>query len=176
MPGSTDVAGTIALFAGGTRIEIKNWAPCQGQLLRVEEYKELLDIIGSTYGGDGRTCFLLPDLRGKVPLCMSNQHPLGDVGGEAATIVRQENTPSHFHLIKCSTEKGDQTSLKDHYFAKSSVDSRKCFSEKKGEKHMKEDMLNSPNYSDPHNNMQPYLVVRYMICLHSQGSQEQDNN
>jgi microcystin-dependent protein len=92
--------GTISLFAGN--FAPKNWALCNGQILYIQQNNALFAILGITYGGDGKTTFALPDLRGRVPIGVGQgtgltNRELGKVGGEEAVTLTTAQIPSHTH-------------------------------------------------------------------------------
>lgn len=94
--------GQIILFGGD--FAPRGWMTCQGQLLPIAQYSALFSILGTTYGGDGRTTFALPDLRGRTPI--GNGHgagltmrPLGAKGGSETTTLNVSNIPSHNHSV-----------------------------------------------------------------------------
>ena len=77
----------------------KGWAACNGQLLPLAQYQALFSLLGTTYGGDGRTNFALPDLRGRVPLHEGQGIALGQSGGEAAHTLVTAEIPAHTHIL-----------------------------------------------------------------------------
>jgi len=91
------------------------WALCNGQTLAISQYTALFSLLGTTYGGDGRTNFQLPDLQGRVPLNVGNgaglpQYAWGQKGGNATATLATANLPAHTHLVNVSTNNADQTS------------------------------------------------------------------
>lgn len=105
--------GQISWFGGN--FAPRGWALCDGQLLPISQYQALFSILGTTYGGDGRTTFGLPDMRGRLPMHPGNgpglsPRRLGDKGGEERVTITQSNLPSHRHSLLASTEQGDSTS------------------------------------------------------------------
>src|SRR5919198_3319399 len=85
----------------------KGWALCNGQLLPINQNQALFSLLGTTYGGDGRVNFALPDLRGKTPIHVGNGHTLGENGGEQAHTLSIAEMPTHFHLAQASSNTGD---------------------------------------------------------------------
>src|SRR6185295_5670578 len=77
----------------------KGWAFCNGQLLPINQNQALFSILGTTYGGDGRVNFALPDLRGRVPLHEGAGFTLGQKGGEQAHTITMSEMPLHTHLL-----------------------------------------------------------------------------
>ena len=93
--------GQIILFGGN--FEPRGWAFCQGQLLPISQNQALFSIIGTTYGGDGRTTFALPDLRGRAPIGMGqgpglSERRLGSIGGSETNTLNITQLPSHNHM------------------------------------------------------------------------------
>ena len=98
--------GQITIFAGN--FAPRAWAFCDGQLLPIAQYTALFSILGTVYGGDGRTTFALPDLRGRVPLGPRrgpglSDYRLGQRGGVEQTVLTQLNLPSHSHIMGATT-------------------------------------------------------------------------
>jgi len=97
--------GEIKIFAGN--FAPRGWMLCQGQILAISQYSALFSILGTTYGGDGRTTFALPDFRGRAPI-QSGQGPglntyrLGDKVGRENVQVMSQNMPSHNHAAQIS--------------------------------------------------------------------------
>ncbi|MFC4990679.1 phage tail protein [Rubritalea tangerina] len=98
---STPLIGTVIMFAGN--FAPRGWALCQGQLLPIASNTALFSILGTTYGGDGRTTFGLPDLQGRFPLQQGRgaglpTYKLGQKGGNYQTQLTVNNIPSHTHI------------------------------------------------------------------------------
>ena len=140
------------------------WALCQGQLLAISQNTALFSILGTTYGGNGTTTFALPDLRGRVPA-----HPggslastLGQAGGLESVVLTTDQIPAHNHLMG-SFNQATAAAPKGNVFA--------------GKPRRGMDVYAAPpanvaiNSNDivggslPHDNMQPYLVVNFVIAL-----------
>src|SRR6476646_5550504 len=81
----------------------KGWALCDGQLLPINQNQALFSLLGTTFGGDGRVNFGLPDLRSRVPIHVGNSHTLGERGGEQAHTLSIAELPSHTHAVRAST-------------------------------------------------------------------------
>ncbi len=86
----------------------KGWALCNGQLLPINQNQALFSLLGTTFGGDGRVNFALPDLRGRAPIHVGASHTLGERGGEQAHTLSIAEIPEHLHLIQASSDAGDQ--------------------------------------------------------------------
>src|SRR6187549_3750585 len=80
----------------------KGWALCDGQLLPINQNQALFSLLGTTFGGDGRVNFALPDLRGRVPIHVGSGHTLGERGGEQAHTLSIAEIPEHTHVVNAS--------------------------------------------------------------------------
>lgn len=104
---SDPILGSISMFAGN--FAPRQWAFCDGQLLPISQYEALFSVLGTIYGGDGRTDFALPDLRGRVPMHEGHgpgltSFRLGHRGGIETVTLGMNQIPSHKHSISLSTE------------------------------------------------------------------------
>src|SRR5438270_12813423 len=86
----------------------KNWALCDGQLLPINQNQALFSLLGTTYGGDGRVNFGLPNLQGRAPIHMGSGHTLGERGGEQAHTRSISELPTHVHTAVASSAAGTQ--------------------------------------------------------------------
>src|SRR5437762_11418023 len=86
----------------------KGWALCDGQLLPINQNQALFSLLGTTYGGDGRVNFGLPDLRGRAAMHEGGGYTLGERGGEAAHTLSISELPNHLHGLPASNPDGDQ--------------------------------------------------------------------
>lgn len=108
---SSPYLGELRLF--GLNFAVRGWALCDGQLLPISSNTALFSLLGTTYGGDGRTTFALPDLRGRSPIHVGNGPGLSNVswgerGGSETTTLTAANLPAHTHAVRGAT--GSQTS------------------------------------------------------------------
>jgi microcystin-dependent protein len=142
----------------------KGWALCNGQLLAINQNQALFSLLGTTYGGDGRTNFALPDLRGRRPLMEGNGHTLGERGGLDTHTLGLQEIPEHTHSIRASTAVGSQASPADGYLAASNVDVPYAGGQGSvlGNNNA---ALPSAGGAQPHENRSPYLVVNFAIAL-----------
>src|SRR3954468_8113747 len=85
----------------------QGWALCDGQLLPINQQQALFSLLGTTYGGDGRVNFGLPDLRGRVPIHVGQGHTLGERGGEQAHTLSIAELPMHTHVLQASSSDGN---------------------------------------------------------------------
>ena len=91
----------------------KGWALCNGQLLPINQNQALFSLLGTTYGGDGRVNFALPDLRGRVPIHVGSGHTLGERGGEQAHTLSIAELPTHTHVAAARRRHGGDTPIAD---------------------------------------------------------------
>jgi microcystin-dependent protein len=137
----------------------KGWALCNGQLLPINQNQALFSILGTTYGGDGRTTFALPDLRSRAPLYQGNGHSLGERGGEEAHTLTQSELPTHNHFMQSTNTNGDQN-VPNILAAANNV---------YGPFGNPAAVLNgssiTPTGNQPHENMQPFAVISFCIAL-----------
>src|SRR3954454_8993734 len=85
----------------------KGWAMCNGQLLPINQNQALFSLLGTTFGGDGRVNFALPDLRARTPIHVGSGHTLGERGGEQAHTLSIAEIPAHVHALTASSANGN---------------------------------------------------------------------
>jgi microcystin-dependent protein len=143
----------------------KGWALCNGQLLPINQNQALFSLLGTTYGGDGRVNFALPDLRGRAPI-HEGGHTLGERGGEQAHTISAAELASHTHLANATTAQADAGS---NSAAPTRMPAQSNFSSLYGAasnlQPMAPNSLSNVGGSQPHENMQPYLVLSFCIAL-----------
>ncbi|MDG0855624.1 phage tail protein [Roseateles puraquae] len=88
----------------------KGWALCNGQTLQIAQNQALFSLLGTTYGGNGQTTFMLPDLRGRTPLHPDSTLPAGTPGGQEAVTLSAQQMPAHNHGLNASSEFADSNS------------------------------------------------------------------
>src|SRR4051812_19903683 len=88
----------------------KGWAMCNGQLLPINQNQPLFSLLGTTFGGDGRVNFALPDLRSRVPIHVGAGHTLGERGGEQAHTLSVSELPTHTHIMSGANSLADTPS------------------------------------------------------------------
>ena len=166
--------GQIMMFAGN--FAPRGWAFCDGQLLPVRNYAALFSIIGITYGGDGRTSFALPDLRGRVPIHAGQGAKLtikrlGEKSGDEKVTLSVNEMPKHLHKgtgsVSVSNQEADDSNPTGKVLS-IPTNGVKAYSDSPSAS-MKEGcvQMNIENTggSMPHSNMQPYQVVNFIIAL-----------
>lgn len=140
----------------------RGWAMCDGQILPINQNQSLYSILGTTYGGDGRTTFALPDLRGRTPMHVGPGDPLGERSGEETHTLSANEMPQHTHAAKASGEAGDQIIPTDNVLARSV---NQIYHEPTNLSDMDGAAVTSMGGSQAHDNMQPYLTLNFVIAL-----------
>jgi microcystin-dependent protein len=139
----------------------KGWAFCNGQLLPINQNQALFSILGTTYGGDGRVTFALPNLQGRTPIHVGSGFALGELGGEATHTLNISEIPAHTHPVATSGNPADQVSPAGNYVASSG---RALFAPHASGA-MNAGLVSSTGGSQPHENLSPYLVLNFVIAL-----------
>ena len=146
----------------------RGWALCDGQLLAVSSNSALFSILGTTYGGDGRTTFGLPDLRGRAPIHAGHgpglaDRRLGQKGGAEQVYLTTNQLPPHNHNIHAANVSGDDTNpITAKAFASASGD---LYSDSPQTSTMNNDVVTNTGGGQGHDNMQPFQCVNYIIAL-----------
>ncbi len=162
---SEPFVGEIKVFAFS--FPPRNYAACDGRLLPIAQNTALFSLLGTFYGGDGRTNFAIPDLRGRTPLHAGGSTPIGTRAGQESVTLTQTTMPAHNHSLLGSSQTATQrpvtnatfakdTSLPVDFYAPASAGSLVALSPRS---------LASVGGSQPHNNMQPFQVVNICIAL-----------
>lgn len=142
----------------------RGWAACNGQILPINQNQALFSLLGTTYGGDGRVNFALPDLRGRTPIHEGNSHTLGERSGAISHTLSINELPQHNHTLQANNN-----SANTNQFSQTTLPARST----------RNTYNNSPtglvNFntnsglpvggSQAHNNMQPYLTLNFGIAL-----------
>ena len=165
--------GEIRIIADANNIP-RGWALCNGQILAISQNTALFSLIGTIYGGDGRYTFALPDLRGRTPI-HSGQGPgltnrrLGEKGGQETVALTVNQLPPHSHdaTINASDNIGTSASPTENYWAATGDNSANYYYYYGEYYKMSSSGINigSTGGGQPHKNMPPYLVVKYIICI-----------
>lgn len=143
----------------------RGWAFCDGQILPINQNQSLFSLLGTNYGGDGRTSFGLPELRGRVPIHVGmapsgTNHPLADRSGEEAHTLSGSETPAHSHSVGASNQVPNAENLGGGVWASVAGGYTDATPDA---------TMNTANVSQvgsqSHQNMQPYLVLNFCIAL-----------
>ncbi|MCB0641578.1 MAG: phage tail protein [Phaeodactylibacter sp.] len=178
------IIGQIMMFAGN--FAPRGWAFCEGQLLQIAQYTALFSLIGTSYGGDGRTTFGLPDFRGRVPNSQGqtpggNNFPLGHKGGVTDVTLSLLEMPQHNHTgqsriqgkftFLASPNAGTTNDPTNGYLSATTsnmyIDKATATAEMGSVPVDFNTNLNlsTAGGSQPHTNMQPYLPLNFVIAL-----------
>jgi microcystin-dependent protein len=142
----------------------KGWAPCNGQLLPINQNQALFSLLGTTFGGDGRVNFALPDLRGRAPIHVGSGHTLGERGGEQAHTLSIAELPQHVHSWSAkSTPAATNTPDASSLLASSTGDN--AWGPATNLVAMSPATIQNTGGSQAHLNMQPFLVLSFCIAL-----------
>jgi microcystin-dependent protein len=139
----------------------KGWALCDGQLLPISQNQPLFALLGTTFGGDGRVNFALPDLRGRVPMHVGGAFALGQRGGEQAHTLSVAELPQHVHQMYGSATNADVVSPADNVVAQSS----QLYGPPAQLTALDPSTNGSTGGSQAHLNMQPYVTLSFCIAL-----------
>jgi len=142
----------------------QNWTICAGQLLPISQYSALYSLLGTTFGGDGRINFGLPDLRGRAIVHTNENYPQGAKYGAEYVTVTRSDIPVHAHGMKCSGVAADTGSPANSFLAPA-TGTDKRYHESGEITAMHEESIAYSGGSAPHANMQPFLVINYCIAL-----------
>lgn len=161
--------GEIRIFAG--TFPPYGWAMCDGSQLSIQQNTALFAIIGTTYGGDGKTYFNLPDLRGRAPMHYGHGGGLtpriiGEMVGSSTVTLNTTELPRHKHIAQGSSQAtGGVVSPANAIWGGSSPFSKNPYVNTANPTPMNATIMQSQGGGQPHNNMQPYLAMNFIICL-----------
>jgi microcystin-dependent protein len=141
----------------------KGWALCNGQLLPINQNQALFSLLGTTYGGDGRVNFGLPDLQGRAPIHMGSGHSLGERGGEQAHTLSISEIPTHTHALNATSVNGDVLIASGNQLAGSP--SQLYQAPDANLTAMNPGSVTNIGGSQAHLNMQPFLILNFCIAL-----------
>lgn len=145
------------------QIAPKGWAFCNGQLMSIQQNQALFSILGTTYGGDGRTTFALPDLRSRVPIHFGSGFSLGERAGEENHTLLATETPAHTHFVSANNStSGNVTSPVNNFFSNSAPPN--IYGSGVGAT-LPTSTVSNVGGSQPHTNIQPYLTINFCIAL-----------
>ena len=140
----------------------KGWAQCNGQLLPINQNQALFSILGTTYGGDGRVNFGLPDFRGRIPTYVGDGLTLGQNGGQEFHTVTQTEMPQHLHLVNCQPAAATVADPSGAFLADIST---KFYGAPQALTALAPTSVSNVGGSQAHENRQPFLVLCFVIAL-----------
>jgi microcystin-dependent protein len=149
----------------------KGWAWCNGQLMPISQNTALFSLLGTTYGGDGKSTFALPDMQGNAPI-HAGQGPglslydLGQMGGSETVTLLESEMPAHSHVMNAAGgDIGDERIPIDRAFARTTGVGGNLYGAAANLVTMSSQALTPAGGSLPHNNMMPYLTFYFNIAL-----------
>ena len=156
---------TIILFAGN--FAPRNWAFCHGQILPINQNQALFSLLGTTYGGDGRIEFALPDLRSRVVVCADegpglSRYRLGEIGGAESVVMNASMLPPHTHPLMGSSSSAESSDPNGGVLANANEDN---FIVASPDVTMHADAVGSAGGGQPLDIRQPYAALNYIICV-----------
>ncbi len=165
---SESFVGEIRMFAGN--FAPQGWELCRGQLLPISENETLFQLIGTTYGGDGQSTFALPDLQGRMPISWGTGPSLptyypGEKGGVESVTLTKAQLPSHSHALQASKSEGNSNSAQGNLAAASPSVFLYYDDAPSPTAKLNPGVIQPAGGGQAHNNMQPYLVVSFIISL-----------
>lgn len=149
----------------------KGWAFCDGQILPLSQNTALFSLLGTTYGGDGKSNFALPNMQGNVPMHPGqgpglSLHDLGETGGSEFVTLLESEIPSHAHALMASSTSSSKPSPAGNALARISSGATPYAAPAGAPLVAFNDNALAPSGGNqPHNNMQPYLTLNFCIAL-----------
>jgi microcystin-dependent protein len=145
----------------------KGWALCNGQLLPINQNQALFSLLGTTFGGDGRVNFALPDCRGRAPIHVGSGHTLGEKGGEQAHTMSIAELPTHTHVAQGTSTAADQPVPGGNLLAAVDITAftTALYAPPASLVAMAPASVANVGGSQAHLNMQPFLIVSFCIAL-----------
>src|SRR4051812_18050003 len=148
----------------------KGWAFCDGQLLPLSQNTALFSLLGTTYGGDGKSNFALPDMQGNSPMHPGqgpglSLHDLGETGGTETVTLLQSEIPAHVHTLRAFNDIGENRIPDPAQSLARSTGGLLYGPDSGAQTIMAFDVLSPAGGSQPHNNMMPYLTCYFNIAL-----------
>jgi microcystin-dependent protein len=140
----------------------KGWALCDGQLLPINQNQALFSLLGTTYGGDGRVNFALPDLRGRTPIHFGSGHTLGERGGEQAHTLSISEIPTHTHTLQGTSATANPTPVPTNAYL---APTASLYTAPTNLTSLNPASVTNVGGSQAHLNMQPFLTLSFCIAL-----------
>ena len=163
---SEPFVGEVRMFAGN--FAPRGWAFCDGQLLAVSQNDALFSLLGTIYGGDGRTTFGLPDLRGRIPIHAGtgpglSPHRLGAKSGAEKETITVNQLPSHGHPLRGSADNGPDANPSGNFLAGSTV--IQPYAQEITTDNFASSSITNVGGSRSHTNLMPFLCIHFIIAL-----------
>ena len=152
----------VKLF--GFNFPPRGWAQCDGQILPINQNQALYSLLGTTYGGDGRTSFALPELRGRACMHKGDDHSLGEKAGEESHTLSISEIPNHTHQLQAYSDPADSNQAPGNRYGQASTTAYRPLSGSMIA-NMNANAVGNAGSGAPHENMQPFQVVNFCIAL-----------
>ena len=164
---SSPYVAEIRLF--GFTFAPNGWAFCNGQLLSISNFQALFTLLGTTYGGDGQNTFALPNLQSRVPVHQGqgaglSQHPIGQYGGVENVTLTVNQMPAHNHLVNATSSAATVNGPGTRFLGHVQAGAPPIYAATTNDT-MAPTMISVAGSSQPHTNIQPYLVLNFCIAL-----------
>jgi microcystin-dependent protein len=143
----------------------RGWALCNGQLLPIDQNRALFSLLGTTFGGDGRLNFALPNFQGRTPIHVGNGHTLGEHGGEQAHTLTISELPTHAHVAGATNVAATSPDPTANLFASASSAVGTPYGTAANLQAMAGGTIGNTGGSQAHINMQPFLTLNFSIAL-----------
>jgi len=143
----------------------KGWALCDGQLLPINQNQALFSLLGTTYGGDGRVNFGLPNLQGRTPIHMGSGHTLGERGGEQGHTLSISEIPTHVHTLNATAATGAANTSPGPNVMLAQASGDSIYGDFANPLALDPRAAANVGGSQAHLNMQPFLVLNFSIAL-----------
>lgn len=143
----------------------RGWAFCDGQILPINQNQSLYSLLGTTYGGDGRTSFALPDMRGRTPMHVGEEHAQGKKGGTETETLQDSEIPQHTHTLRASSSDGDSNIPPNRLLAREVDGLYETDAPVSNLVSMVSGTLANAGGGQGHENMQPFLALNFVIAL-----------
>lgn len=147
--------------------DLPGWLPCDGALLQIKTYQALYALLGTYFGGDGKTTFALPDLRGRTPVSAGNTVLVGTAAGAEAVTLTAAQLPAHAHTMMASNTDGTTASQLNAFYAQVPVSAASSMyaAPSTPAVTINSEMVTSVGGGTTHSNIQPYLAMAYFIAI-----------
>lgn len=154
----------------------KGWVFCNGQLLQINVFQQLYSLLGTRFGGDGRTTFAVPDLRGRVPLSMGHgtglqNYTIGQRGGFETVTLTREQLPQHNHMMNINNQDANQTDPTNQILSVVNDGSGRppalypAYSNAASNGRLSPNAIAPAGNGQAHDNLQPFLAVNFIIAV-----------
>lgn len=142
----------------------KGWAMCNGQILPISQNQALFALLGTSFGGNGQTTFALPDMRGRAPL-RAPGNDVGEAGGSASHTLAAAELPAHSHALMVAKDYNHSPDPGGRVLGATAAGGANAWHAPDGSAALHGATLAPSGGAQPHNNMQPYMTVNFIIAL-----------